>query len=385
MRWWLALASALAVPARAVADPTSVRCDNLATSDLAIDGLLDDWPKSVLFRAGQRGDGQFALRCAWDGAALAIVLDIEDDRVIRVPGKGGGHEDHVRVAVSAGGKPVTLDAYPGNQLAKPRLVKPGKVELAASLQPNGFSIELQIPAKQLAGLTASTPSLGLDIVFHDADKAAGGDTTDVPLKTTIELADRADLLGDFLRTVRLKRSDVKLDTLADLDPDRRGKERLVAGGTVIGVLTDQFAYVTLPAASAADVKKVQLVALGPKHQQVVSAIVRQTGNGGSRDLLMLWTVGSGQLQPLAQIEVRKELGGNALEASWKLVKGKKGTELWVEPKPAVGVTADTWNEVPAADADPIVLPWDTAHGGVAYTLSGAEIARRDLPAPRKKR
>ena len=43
--------------------------------------------------------------------------------------------------------------------------------------------------------------------------------------------------------------------------------------------------------------------------------MRQTGNGGSRDLLMLWTVWSGQLQPLGQIEVRKEQGPNVLEAT----------------------------------------------------------------------
>ena len=48
--------------------------------------------------------------------------------------------------------------------------------------------------------------------------------------------------------------------------------------------------------------------LGTRGLQVVEAMVRQTGNGGSRDLLMLWTVWSGQLQPLGQIEVRKEQG-----------------------------------------------------------------------------
>ena len=79
--------------------------------------------------------------------------------------------------------------------------------------------------------------------------------------------------------------------------------------------------------------------------------------------------------------MRKQLGGNLLEAGWKIVKGRRGPELWVEPRPAIGWTAETWNEVPADDADPIVLPWDPVRGGVAYTLTGAELARRDLPPP----
>lgn len=380
---WIALVAAFAAWGRAHADPSAIRCEDLATADLSIDGMLDDWGKKVLFRAGTAPDGVIALRCGWDGTALALSLDIGDDRVVRLQGKG--HEDHVTITVGAGGKPVNLDVFPGNTIAKAKIIKPPKIAAADSLQPKGFSVEARIPAARLAGFTASTPSFQLKIVFVDSDKAAGGDTTEVVIDTTIELGDRKDLLDDFLRSVRLKRSDVKFDKLENLDPDRRGNERIVAGGTVIGVLTEQFAFVALPAAKPSDVKKIELLPLGAKNLKVVSAIVRQAGNGGSRDLLMLWTVWSGQLQPVAQIEIRKEQGANVLETSWKLTKGKKGPELWVEAKPAVGWTADSWNEMPADDADPILLPWDTAKGGIAYTLKGAEVTRRDLPVAKKPR
>ena len=385
MRWAAALTLAGAVLGGGRlghAGPTTLRCDNLATAELSIDGLLDDWPKATLARIGVASDGQLALRCSWDGAAFALSLDVIDDRVVRVPGKG--HEDRVDISLAAGGRPVALSLLPANAIAKAKLTKPAKVAAADSLQPQGFSIEARIPAALLAGLSASTPSLELRVVFHDSDRAAGGDDTDLELAATIELGDRKDLLDDFLKTVRLRRSDVRVDTLADLDPDRRGAERLVAGGTVIGVLTDQFAFVSLPAAKPADVKKVELLPLGVRGHQVVSAVVRQSGNGGSRDLLMLWTVWSGQLQPLAQIEIRKELRGNVLEAAYRIVKGKRAPELVVEPRPAVGWTPETWNEEPADDADPIVLPWDPAKGGVAYALTGAEVKRRDLPAPKRK-
>ena len=366
----------------AEADRSTIRCDNQSTAELSVDGMLDDWGKDVITRIGVASDGQFALRCSWDGKALALSLDVLDDRVVRI-GSGKGEQDHVKVTIAAGGRPVLVDVFPGNAIAKAKITKPAKVSVAQSLQPKGFSVELRVPASALAGLTASTPSLALDIAFVDADKAAGGDTFPIELSATIELGDRKDLLDDFLRTVRLRRSDVRFDKLDDLDPDRRGNERIVAGGTVIGVLTDQFAYVSLPAAKPADVKKIELLPLGPR-TRIVAATVRQSGNGGSRDLLMLWTVWTGQLQPLGQIEIRKEMGTNVLEAAWKIVKGKKGPELWVEAKPAVGWSAESWNEMPAEDADPILLPWDTAKSGIVYTMNGAELARRDLPAKKKR-
>lgn len=357
------------------------RCAGVPASELSIDGMLDDWRDvDPIARVGVESDGAISVRCAWDGSTLAFALDVKDDRVIRVK---GGAEDHVALAVSAGGKPVTIITYPGNNLGKSKIVKPARVDAADSLQPKGFSVEVAIPGTAIPNLQQATASLELSIVFDDSDAATGGDTTPLAVKQAIELSDRKDLFDDFLSSVKLAKKDITLDVQAELDPDRKGKERLVAGGTAIGVITDQFAFVTLPAASPADVRKVELLPLGPRDQQVIAAVVRQTGNGGSRDLLMLWTVWSGQLSPLAQIEVKKELDGKVLESTWKIVKGKKAPELWVEPKPAVGWTAQTWNEEPAPDLDPILLPWDAKKGGIAYMLTGAEVTRRDLP--KKKR
>jgi len=370
-----------AAPARA----GTVRCDDQSNADLSVDGMLDDWKSNqVLARIGAPADGAIALKCSWDGNSLGLALDLADDRVVRVPGTKGGHEDRVDISLAvAGGKPIAIVVYPGTSIAKEKILAPAKVSVADSLQPSGFSVEAKVPASRVPGFSPSTPAFELRITFHDSDQAAGGKETDLVLATTVELGDKKDLLDDFLREVRLKRGEIKLDAMAELDPDRKGKERLVAGGTVIGVLTDQFAYVSLPVPKPSDVREVKLLPLGPRGQDVVEAVVRQTGNGGSRDLLMLWTVWSGQLQPLAQIEVRKEQGGNVLESQWTIGKGRKGPELVVTPKPAIGWTAGSWNEEAASDADPILLPWDTVKGGTGYTLRGHEVERRDLPKRRR--
>ncbi|HEY5935074.1 MAG TPA: hypothetical protein VIU61_10575 [Kofleriaceae bacterium] len=383
MRLLVLLLTLAATPVAAA--PATIRCDNLSTADLAIDGLLDDWSEDVLARVGSPADGAIELRCSWDGRALAIALDLKDDRVVRV--RGPGHEDRVELSVSAGGAPVRVTVSPGNAIGKSKLGKPAKVAAAESLQRTGFSLETRIGARSVPGLSASTPALRFKVTFHDADLAAGGDTTQLVLEGTIELSDRKDLLDDFLRTVKLRRGDVRVDTMAELDPGRRGKERVVAGGTVIGVLTNRFAFVSLPAEKPADVRKVELLGLGPRGQQIVSAVVRQNGNGGNRDVLMLWTVGGGELRSLGQIEIRKELGASVLESTWKLAQKKRPkpkTELVIEAQPARGFTRASWNEIPAADVDPIVLPWDGERSGIAYSLDKGELVRRDLP-PKKKR
>jgi hypothetical protein len=49
-----------------------------------------------------------------------------------------------------------------------------------------------------------------------------------------------------------------------------------------------------------------------------------------------------------------------LTNSWKLVprRGKKkGLDLLIQPGEAIGASAATWNETPATDLTPILLPW----------------------------
>jgi hypothetical protein len=366
-----------------MAAPQVIRCDDLSTEDLAVDGVLDDWQGKPVARIGTSPEGTVELRCSWDGTALALALRFDDDRVVRVR-SGKADEDRVDLTLSAGGKPVVATVKPGNAIAKAVIVKPPRSAVADSLQPKGFQIEARFPASTLPGFSASTPALSLSVAFHDSDQATGGDSSELIFDGSIELGDRKDLLDDFLKATKLKKSDVRLDQLVDVDPDRASKERIVAGGTVIGVLTDKFGYVTLPAAKPADVLGVELLPLGNRGHAIVAARVKQAGNGGSRELLMLWTVWSGQLEPLASIETKKQLGTNTLEASWRIVKGRKGPELWLEPKPAIGFTAETFpgNEEP--DVDSIVLPWDK-RGGVAYFLEGKQLAitRRDLPKTRR--
>ena len=98
-------------------------------------------------------------------------------------------------------------------MAKPRVVG-GGAEVADSLQPHGFSVELRAASVRDPQLLGSTPAIDANVTFHDADRATGGDDDDIALAEPIELPDRKDLLDDFLHTVHLTRSDITLDQLA---------------------------------------------------------------------------------------------------------------------------------------------------------------------------
>lgn len=96
-------------------------------------------------------------RCSWDGTALAIALELGDDRVVR--------------------------------------------------------------------------TRALNVAFHDSDAATGGADHDLVIADTIELGDRKDLLDDFLKATHLRKAELRLDTVAAVDAQHRGKQRVVARGT----------------------------------------------------------------------------------------------------------------------------------------------------------
>src|SRR5262245_44997932 len=138
MMRWLAFAIVLVSARTAAASPVSIRCDDLSTADLAVDGLLDDWTGKALARAGDAADGAVEVRCSWDGTAVAFAIDVKDDRVVRV--RGNGHEDRLELAVAAGVRATRVLVSPGNPIAKSKITRPARVTAADSLQRKGFSV-----------------------------------------------------------------------------------------------------------------------------------------------------------------------------------------------------------------------------------------------------
>ena len=378
----------------------TMKCDAKAADVVNIDGIVDisdEWSPGTAGGTGSK-DADYGIRCAWDGKRIVIAVVVTDDRLVRLP-KPGGNEDKLVVSIAAGGAPVVVNVWPGNAIAKRRQVvtpkAPKQMELADSLTGSGFSLEVALPASAVPGLSASTAELQLNVMYEDAD-AASGPKPDIGFNIArkIELADRSQLFADFLSTVRLRKTDIVFDKLANFDVDLRGQERVVMGGTIVGVLTSQFAFVQLPAAKPQDVIARGVLPFGPTSagggggtgRSVIYAVVRQKFDTGSRDLLMLFTVWSGQLQPLGSFEIRKQIGTMIFETTFQSSKAKNGKamEITLTPKPAVGFTVDNYQPSTEPDADSILLPWDTERASMVLSLTGMDIVRRDVAATASK-
>ena len=371
-----------------------MKCDAKAADVVTIDGIVDtsdEWSPGTT-GSTQSKDADYAIRCAWDGKRIVIAVVVTDDRLVRLP-TPGGNEDKLVVSIAAGGAPVVVNVWPGNAIAKRRQAvtpkAPKQMELADSLTSSGFSVELALPASAVPGLSAATAELQLNVMYEDADVATGP-KPDIGfnITRTIELADRSQLFADFLSTVRLRKAEIVFDKRANFDVDLRGEERVVMGGTIVGVLTSQFAFVQLPAAKPQDILARGMLPFGPvaTGRSIIYAVVRQKFDTGSRDLLMLFTVWSGQLQPLGSFEIRKQIGTMIFETTFQSSKAKNGKamEMTLTPKPAVGFTVDNYQPSTEPDVDSILLPWDTERASVVLRLSGMDIVRRDVAAKASK-
>jgi len=392
----------LHVPALAKAAPPSTRTCPLVEADyFDVDGMIDDW-KGIRYSilGGRDGDASFDLWCAYDETQLYLAVNVRDQRLIRTRQAQIKGEDHVKVRLQALGEPLEVTILPGALTAKPKVIFGGRVpawlRIADSLQPRGFSIEMALPRQKIAGMSSRTPAITAKISFHDTDKA-----TLHRIERTRAFSGRfvleagARTFKAFLASLKLKAGDITLDELADVDVVP-GAERVVAGGRYVGVLSDQFVFMQLPVDAAKDVKRLQLVDFDGDGRSFLVGQYRQYGGGGAREVVAVWEFkGDGAFRVITAFEVSKELGNARLGNRWTLVprgslrklgkrESTRGFDLLVEAEPPAGVDASTWNEAPATDVHPILLPW-SEETSMLYYFDG-NVAHSTAPkAPGKRR
>ncbi len=360
----------------------TLTCARVGSDRVVVDGMLDDWRGIRCSRIGGTDeDRSLDLRCAEDGRRLFLSVNIRDERMRRTKKSKAKSEDHLDIRLSvAGGKAVQLRMFPGFGNLSPKRTwgggrVPKQVEVEDTRQKRGWSAEVSIPLAKIHGWSRGTPALAARVSFADADaqaKIAGRATFDGKL----QFSGAAASFRSFLKAVKLRRSDIRLDVMADVD-GMPGAERVVAGGRVIGILTDEFSYMTLPVASADDVVLFKVVDLAGEGTSAIIAQFREHGQTGTREVVGIWYVGGRGFERVLAFEVKKEAGDRLLTNKWSLVpkgkyrklgrgESKRGHDLLVEAGEARGWDEDNYQEIPAHDVKPILLPWEDRTSAVYY-------------------
>lgn len=383
----LAAVGTLSSPAGAQGKGTTQTCRQVAPEFFEIDGMLDDWKGLPLRVAGSgKADASFALRCAFDKTTLFVSIDVRDDSVLRTKKARLDHDDSLmlQLAVGRGGATETLRLLPGvDEVAPKRVWNKGKpprgVVIEDTRQQRGWSVELAIPFARIRGFGKSTPALSVRAAYSDGDKYGEKIQETVEHRGTLELSSGTALLASFLGATKLRKQDLRLDVLVNVD-DESGAERVVAGGAVVGVLGDSYHFFELPVASPADVLRVKAVDLEGKGRAYLVVEYRQRGNGGSRDVVGIWRFGGAHFARVFAFEVRKQLGPNTLTATWSFTppgkhrklkkKQKRGFDLVIEAGKAVGWDEDSYPEQPLDDIKAILLPWEDQSSAVYWFESG---------------
>ncbi|GAB4568420.1 MAG: hypothetical protein Tsb0020_21880 [Haliangiales bacterium] len=389
--------------ASAQAAPSGPTCELVEPGFVEVDGLLDDWRDIASHRtAGAARDGNLGLRCAYDDQRVYIAVEIRDQDVVRKPGKQAkkaGNDGLTMRLGLAGGAQATLTVSPGvDGIAPARSWRgrqldsrrgAGAIEIEDSLQKYGWSLELALPMSELDGLSAGVPGLSAEIRYRDVDRSGGG--RDAQFDGVLIFRASAEAYRSLLKTVKLTPGQVRLDVVGEFD-DAPGVERVVAGGKVLAVVTDRYAYMGLPVASAADVLKIEAVDLRGDGTRSIVALLRQHGNGGSRELLTVWGLaGGGRFERLLAAEISKTMGPRSLRNRWSIVPRASGAgrdiRVEVDDSDVKGWTEANYLEVQASDVRPILTPW-AEETAFLFSLEGNAMiieAAPEKPPARKRR
>jgi hypothetical protein len=354
------------------AEAHELECGLTEPGVITVDGLLSDWQGvSGLRRADANPqDASFVVRCNHDAEAVYLSVEVTDDLLIRTSRPAGDD----RLVFGFG--PERLEVYPthrdAGQALKVKWQRPASTKgilVADSLLPRGWSVEAAFPLGRVPGWHKGLTAFPFSLELGDADLRV-----DSKVQTTLStggglivFAEGGALYQQFLKEHRIRPADVKVDTLANMDGEP-GQERVVVGGKVIGILGEEYVYFVLPVVSGKDVLEVKILDLAGEGKS--SALVRyvERGGGGSREVLSVWNLlPDGSIARTFAHELGKELGPARITGTYSLVarsvgKGKKkkaapGHDIVVTCGSAVGFSAQNWNELPAEDMQPILLPW----------------------------
>jgi hypothetical protein len=348
-----ALAVALLFLTGATARAADLPCGPAEKDTVQLDGLLDDWKDVEGIDAGGRDPNlSFTLKCNVDPTALWLVIEVRDNYFVRTAaGKPG--EDHI--SLKLGAQKMTL--FPGDQAAiKDKLVAPIKgMRIAAALQPKGWAVEVGVPLKSIPGWKPGMPNLPFSVEVHDSDsKSALKIERSVDSTGQILFAEGESSLDAFLKESKLKRGDIFFDRPITLG--RSAGARLIMAGKYMAAISDGYVYMELPFRDRKDLKEARVIDLAGDRRGALVLQFTERSSSGARDVIAVYRF-TERVTRVFAAETGKSQGNSRIVSKVSYAKRGAATDILIEAGSATGFTKENYQESPAEDMIPVLLPW----------------------------
>jgi len=384
----LATVTLLTSPARSA----PLECERVDDNKISIDGLRSDWKdvtiEPLVGTAILKGRGQWQgkpdlegkLRCAHDANGTYLLLEVNDDQVVRT-GRPGTREDRVElIFATAKGKTRTLRIYPPNakhKKASVRWVKGRRSTKGLSHKvirlPQGYAIEMKIADGAVPGYALGSPKLrmSIHIIDHDGGPSRKPDTimgfggSTVATLGVVEYDTARKLLAGFLQQKGLTKKNILHYQVGNFVTGR-AQEQLAIAGTFVALMGEDIAkggaYFAVQAPWAkkqADLLRFRTLDLDGDGKLEIAYVVRQVVAGGlTRDILVvLRFLDSNRFDIYFMHEIVKRQGHRVLTNKYRFVKRGKKTDIEISLGKATGFTQQTYRTSHGGKLEGLLTPW----------------------------
>lgn len=364
---------------------------------MRVDGALREWKGA---RFGQLGDGDdAAVRYALVSADAGFYLgaEISDDQLVLKDQAGPGQD----ALVLSLGLPDARGAlsvsevwlHPGRAgkqkaMASVRGVGSGsQVQVVEGPRDKGpgYVIEAFVPFASLGGAELWEQGRAT-LRFEDVDKAgqkpestlatASGRVNDWP-RIALGVGQN-DFLGTFLSEKSLSGVEPRFDQRANVAGDATPERVIIVDKYVLvyGKAFKQgesYAYFTLPYGMGGGLVSAELADVTSDGRAELLTRVRQRNDLGARELFVVLALEEDSIAPLFTLELKKEAKGGFIESTLSVDKKSAPPRIQVSVGRAQGLDERTYQESPARDALPILLPWGAVESR-SYAFEGGTFA-----------
>jgi len=389
MRKLLLFAALVSAPGLVSAQAAGIRV--VEVEGVRVDGSLGDWRGARFTPVGEGTDASMRFALGHDDEGLYVAAMVFDDRLVRTSSPGG-REDAVILTLAMpqrrGRRAVDVFLFagvPGRGAASAGLAPFGRGPRALSgvrivegplRRGRGYALEAFVPFSSLPG-GERWEQARANIRYRDVDSEAHPQVEAEPalidgvdarhldrLVPLMPSGGASGALDEFLNARGLGAARPSHDLRGDVAEDDRPERVFVVDRYL--VITGPgyrggsgYGYHQLPIERASDVRDAELRDLTGDGTRELVIVLRQRNPQGERDLWQVMDLSGESPRALFGIEIRKEVrGAGSVEARVRIRRARRGPpEIEVRAHRAQGLDATSYQESPAADAEPMLLPW----------------------------